>query len=130
MSVAPILALREAIVTHLRADSAVTSASIGQRSYGEKLPANPTWPYLHYGMSDAVPGFEITAPLHVFSKDPYTDDVNMVAETVGNSLDGKVLDLGSGRKAYLTWEGVRMVGGDDEWHAVVTIGARVPRDCA
>lgn len=129
MSVAPILALRKAIVARLIADSAVTSTAIGERSYGEKVPARPTWPYLHYGMSDAVPGFEITAPLHIFSKDPYTDDVNVVAETVGNSLDGRVLSLGDGRKAYLTWEGVRIVGGDDEWHAVVNIGARVPRDC-
>lgn len=129
MSVAPILALRKAIVTHLRADSAVTSTSIGARSYGEKVPARPTWPYLHYGMSDAVPGFDITAPLHIFSKDPFTDDVNAVAEIVGASLEDKVLTLGDGRKAYLTWLGVRMVGGDDEWHAVVTIGAKVPRDC-
>lgn len=130
MSVAPILALRKAIVTHLRADTAVTSTAIGERSYGERPPKAPGWPFLMYGMSDAQPGYEINAPLHIFSKDPFTDDVNAVAEAVGASLDGAVMMLGDGRKAYLTWAGVRVVGSEEEWHSIVTISARVPRDCA
>lgn len=128
MSVAPILALRKAIIAHLRADSAVLATGIGARSYGEKPPTPPTWPFLQYGMSDAVPT-EIAAPLHIFSKNAYTDDLNTIAETVGASLDGKTIVLGDGRRAHLTWEGVRTVQGDDEWHAVVNIGATVPRDC-
>jgi hypothetical protein len=128
MSVAPILMLRRAIIAHLRADAAVTATAIGARSYGEKAPAQPTWPFLRYGMSDAVPG-DIAAPLHIFSKDPFTDDVNSIAEAVGASLDGKVLTLTDGRKAYLTWTGTRTLAGEDEWQAIVTLSARVPREC-
>ncbi len=129
MSVAPILALRKAITAHLRADTDVLATAIGARSYGERPPAEPDFPFLMYGMSDAQPGYDITAPLHVFSRDPFTDDVNAIAEVVGAALDGKVLALADGRKAYLTWASVRIVGDEEEWHAVVTISARVPRDC-
>jgi hypothetical protein len=129
MSVAPILMLRRAIVAHLRADAGVTATSIGARFYGERAPAQPTWPFGRYGMSDATPGADIAAPLHIFSKDPFTDDVNSVAEAVAASLDGKVLALADGSKAYLTWSGTRTVAGEDEWQAIVTIAARVPRNC-
>lgn len=128
--VPPILGLRKAIVTHLRADATVTATSIGERIYGEKAPANPTSPFARYGVSDAQPGYEIDAPLHVFSKDPFTDDVNAVAEAIGTSLDGKVLRLEDGRKAYLTWKNTRVVASDaDEWHAIVGFTARIPGAC-
>lgn len=129
MSVAPVLAVRRAIVTHLRADSTVTSTAVGTRIYGERSPAQPTWPFVRYGVSDALPGHEITASLHIYSKADYTDDVNAIAEAIGNSLDDKVLDLGGDDKAYLSWAGQQLVGDSEEWHAVVTISARIPREC-
>jgi len=129
MSVAPILALRQAIVTHLRADAAVTATAVGTRIYGERAPANPQSPFARYGVSDALPGFDISAPIHIFSKAEFTDDVNSIAEAIGRSLDGAVLDLSDDRKAYLSWEGQRVVGSEEEWHAIVTIGARIPRSC-
>lgn len=130
MSVAPILGLRKAVVAHLRGDSAVAATSVGTRIYGERAPAPPTWPFARYGASDAEPGHEITAPLHIFSKDPFTDDVNAIAEAVAASLDGRALTLAGGRKAYLTWAGTRVVASDaDEWHAIVSFSAVVPRDC-
>jgi hypothetical protein len=131
MAVAPILALRRAIVTHLRADSTVTSSAVGTRIYGERSPETPTWPFVRYGVSEADPGFDITLPLHVFSKDPYTDDVDAIAEAIAASLDDTVLSLGDGRKAYLTWSGTRVQASTpDEWHAIVSVRASVPRDCA
>jgi hypothetical protein len=133
MSAAPILALRRAVVTHLRADATVTATAIGSRIHGERAPATPTWPFARYGSSDATPGFEIEAPVHVFSKNEFTDDVNAIAEAIGNSLDGAVLALSGGRKAYMTWLGVRVVGDgteQSEWHAIVSFRATVPRDCA
>ncbi len=131
MAVAPILALRRAIVTHLRADSAVIATAVGTRTYGERAPESLTWPFVRYGVSEADQGFDITAPLHVFSKDPFTDDVDAIAEAIAESLDGKVLSLGDGRKAYLTWAGTRVQASTpDEWHAIVSVRAAVPRDCA
>jgi hypothetical protein len=133
MSVAPVLALRKAIVTHLRADAAVTATSVNTRIYGERTPNNPTFPFARYGASDALPGFDITAPLHVFSKDAFTDDLNAIAEAIGNSLDGKTLTLTGFGKAYLSWQGTRVISDGteaSEWHAIVTMGAMVPRDCA
>lgn len=128
MSVAPILGLRRAIVTHLRADSTVTSTAVGTRIHGEKAPTTPTWPFVRYGVSEAS-GDEISVPLHVFSKDDFTDDVNAIAEAIGNSLDEITLTLGDSRKAYLSWAGVTVMGDPEEqsaWHAVVTISAKVP----
>lgn len=131
MSVAPILALRKAIVAHLLADNTVTSTAVDERIYGERAPANPTFPFVRYGASDAVPGHDVTAPLHIFSKAAFTDDVNAIAQTIAESLDGVTLTLGDGRKAHLTWAGTRVVGGIEasEWHAIVTIAARIARDC-
>lgn len=131
MAVAPILGLRRAIVTHLRADAAVTATAVGSRIYGERAPASPTWPFVRYGVSDAA-GDSISVPLHVFSKDDFTDDVNAIAEAMGASLDEKVLTLGDGRKAYLAWQSVTVMGDAEEqsaWHAVVTVQARIPHGC-
>lgn len=130
MSVAPILGLRQAIVTHLRADTNVTSTSVGTRIYGEKSPANLTWPFARYGTSDAVPGHEIEAPIHVFSKAEFTDDVNAITEAISASLDGAVLTLADNRKAYLRWTGTRVVPNEAaEWHAIIGFRATVPREC-
>jgi hypothetical protein len=129
MSVAPTLALRKAIVAHLRSDTAVTATALGQRIYGARPPAEPQWPFMRYGTADAVPGYVITAPLHVFSKADYDDDVTAMAEAIGQSLDGKVLALSDGRRAHLVWAGVRVMGDASEWHAVVSVTATVPRDC-
>lgn len=132
MAVAPILGLRKAIVTHLRADVGVTGTAVGARIYGERAPASPTWPFVRYGVSDAS-GDTISVPLHVFSKDDFTDDVNAIAEAIGLSLDEKTLVLGDGRKAYIAWVGMNggMPDGEEQsaWHTVVTVQARIPHGC-
>ncbi len=133
MSIAPILSLRRAIVTHLRADSTVTSTAVGQRIYGERAPAAPVWPFVRYGQSDAVPGFQITAPIHVFSKAEYTDEAAEIAEIIGASLSGKVLALDDGRKARLRYAGHQIIPDAAEasaWHAIVRIEANVIAECA
>jgi hypothetical protein len=130
MSVAPILGLRRAIVSHLRADVAVTSTSVGQRIYGERTPATLTWPFARYGVSDAS-GEDIIVPVHIFSKDAFTDDVNAIAEAIAGSLDERTLALGDDRRAYIAWETSRLVASDEhEWHSIVTFSARIPKDCA
>lgn len=133
MSVAPILGLRRAIITHLRADSSVTALVPSARIYGERAPATLTWPFVRYGVSDAVPGYDITVPISVFSKSDYTDEAAAIGETIGASLDSAVLTLSDGRKAVLRYVGMRLIPDADEtaaWHGIVTIGARVARDCA
>jgi hypothetical protein len=133
MSIAPILSLRKAVVTHLRADSSVTGTSVGSRIYGEKAPAPDklVWPFARYGISDAVPGHEIDAPIHVFSKAEFTDDVNAITEAISLSLDGAVLSLSDGRDAYVHWSGTRIVANDaQEWHAIVGFKATIPRGCS
>lgn len=132
MSVAPILGLRRAIITHLRADSSVTSTALGNRIYGERAPATPTWPFMRYGVSDAMPGYDIAVPLSVFSKADYTDEAAAIGEAIGASLDGKALTLGDGRVAHLYFRGMQMLSepDGDGWHAVVSIGARVARNCS
>lgn len=136
MSVAPILGLRKAIVTHLRADTIVTtlgSPALGARIYGERTPATLTWPFVRYGQSDARRGFEITAPIHVFSKATHTDEVAAIAEAIGNSLDGVVLTLADGRKARLLYISHQVFPDAAEasaWHALVRVDANVVLECA
>jgi hypothetical protein len=131
MSVFPVLALRQAAVRHLRADLSVTGTGIADRLFGERVRAEPTWPFARCGMIDAA-GEDGVMPWHIFSKDDFTDDVNGIAEAIGKSLDGATLQLGDGQRAYLTWQGVMLAGDRDEasaWHATVRIGVRVPRSC-
>lgn len=139
MSVAPILGLRKAIITHLRADASVTSLgtpALAARIYGERTPAEKVWPFVRYGQSDALAGYEITAPIHVFSKAEFTDEVAQIAEAIGNSLDpddrGLVLVLSDGRLARLRYLGHQVIPDAAEataWHAIVRIGANVVKEC-
>lgn len=136
MKAAPILEVRRAIVTRLRADASVTalgSPALGQRIYGERTPATLTWPFVRYGQSDAVSslGYDITAPIHVFSKAAFTDEAGDISEAIGASLDNLVLTL-DGRKAYLQYLGHQIIpdaAEADAWHGVVRIGARVAAEC-
>ena len=133
MAVAPILLLRRAIVAHLRADATVTALIPAARIYGARSPATPVWPFVRYGVSDAVPAYEITAPLHVFSKADFTDEAVLIADAIGNSLDEQVLGMSDGRNAHLRWAGARVIPDAAEasaFHAIVTIAATVARECA
>jgi hypothetical protein len=136
MKAAPILEVRRGIVTHLRADPAVTSLgtpALDARIYGERTPATLTWPFVRYGQSDAVFGWDVSAPIHVFSKTDYTDEVSAISEAIGESLDDVVLAFADGRKAHLRYLGHLIIPDGAEasaWHGIVRIGARVAVECA
>lgn len=132
MKVAPILGLRRAIVSHLRADATVTALVPAARLYGERVPAEPDWPFMRYGQSDAGPGFEIVAPIHVFSKAEFPDEAAEIGEAIGASLENRTLTLGDGRRAHLRWLSGQIIPDAAEasaWHAIVRIGATVAAEC-
>lgn len=128
------LPLRQAIVTRLRADPNVTAVIPAAQVYGERTPATLTWPFVRYGQSD-VGQTSGSVPLHVFSKAEFTDEAATIAAAIVESLDGKRLDLGDGRKADLNWPeaaGTQIIPDGDEadaWHAIVRFNVTVPRTC-
>lgn len=124
------LPLRQAIVTALRADTGLTA--ITERIYGERVLADPTFPFVRYGVSDTVPqrgacwdGSRINVPIHSFSKADFTDEVAQMNAAVALALDGKVLALDGG-KAHLRWTGSRIIPDASEasaWHGIVSFEA-------
>ena len=132
MSAAPILLMRRAVVAHLRADAVVTSLLPSGRIYGERPESNAVRPFMRYGMSDSVPGYDVTAPLHIFSGSDFTDEIARIIEEIQASLDGAVLTLESGEKIYMRVTSTRIIPDAAEqnaWHGVVTVKGHIPRDC-
>jgi hypothetical protein len=135
MSAPPILALRRAIVAHLKADIALTALLPSARIFGERSTEG-SWPFSRIGELEAVPGHEIGGAIHVFSKGDFTDEVAAILERIGTSLDDQVLYLGDepfeGPKANVTLVRTRIIPDGAEqsaWHGIATISATVPKDC-
>lgn len=131
MSVPPILGTRQVVIEHLKADATLTALLPEGRIFGERADADVRWPYSRFGEPDARPG-DISFPIHVFSKERFTDQVNAIAEAIGHSLHGAVLELDDGRKINVAFVSTRTVpdGRDpDAWHAIVTFAATIARDC-
>lgn len=127
----PTLPLRQAIVAHLRADSAMTAVLAADHLHGERTPATVEWPFVRYGQAEIgqTGGF---VPLHAFSKATFTDEVATIAAALVASLDGVTLILTDGRKATLDWGGTQVIpdaAEADAWHAIVRMGVTVPRTC-
>lgn len=135
MSAPPILALRRSIVAHLKADATVVAVLPAARQFGERSTAG-SWPFSRVGELEGEPGHEIVGAIHVFSKAEFTDEVWLILERIGESLDSAVLYLGDapgeGPKANLELVRTRVIPDAAEqsaWHGIATIRARVERDC-
>lgn len=132
----PTLLARQAIVTHLRGDTDVTSTDVTE-IYGERTPTPPElqWPFARYGQSD----FGQTSgrvPIHVFSKKQKTDQLGTIMAAIVESLGGKTLTLDDGRKMRLTYPdagGSQIIPDAAEasaWHGIVRFDALIVRECA
>jgi hypothetical protein len=135
MAVDPTLPLRQAVIRTLRADDALTALLPAERIYGERSPAELTWPFVRYGQADIgqVGG---SLPIHVFSKQQFTDEAASIASAIVDALDGRSLALDGGRKATLTWpeaSGTQIIPDSaeaDAWHAIIRFDVMIPRACA
>lgn len=122
----PALSLRQKVVVALKNDAALIAKVPVARIYGEYPGATPARPFVRYGEDDANPrrvscweGAEIAFPVHSFSAQPFTDEVRQIDAAIVAALDGKVLDLGDGLKATITWAGTQLLrdGADaNAWH--------------
>ena len=132
MRVAPILETRRKTVAHLKADMLVTAQISSGRIYGERTPETVGWPFVRMGEFEGEPGFAVIGNVHVFSKSAFTDEVNSLVETIGESLDSAVLTLDDGRRAHLVVERTRILPDPEEqsaWHGILSIRATISKDC-
>lgn len=129
----PTLPARQEIVTHLRADTNVTTTDVGNRVYGERTPADKEWPFALYeadfGQTDG------TVRLHVFSKAKFSDQVAKIMAAMVTSLGGKTLVMPDDRKLRLTYpeaNGSQILPDGAEanaWHGIVRFNAFIVLEC-
>jgi hypothetical protein len=134
------LALRKAIITHLRADADVTALVPAERIYPPKTPADPVWPFIRYGVPTKLPerascmdGSRILLTVHAFSQEPSEDEAVQIGAALAASLDGEdgkglVLDLSGNysARATITYTGGQTLQDPEvagAWHEVVNFEA-------
>lgn len=103
----PTLELQGAIVTRLKAHSAVTTL-IAQRVYDE-VPPNAAFPYVSFGPSDEISddaecinGFEVTMQLDAWSRAVGFPECRQIADAVRQALHNYEFNLSS--NALVTFE--------------------------
>jgi len=121
------LELRKQVVAHLRAWPTLTALVSASRIYGEQPPADPTWPFIRYGLAVSGP-YEATGPLegsthrvtlHAFVHGPYTDDCHRVATEIVAAMQGLTLMQSL---IDMQWVGTQVFRDTDEadgYHAAV-----------
>jgi hypothetical protein len=126
MALDPSLLLRQAIVTHLKADAALLALVPADRIFGEQPGALPDRPFVRYGEDESRPrrsscwdGATVDFPVHAFSADKFTDEVKAMSAAISAALDGLVIELSPAITARLQWLGSQVMrdGGDpNAWH--------------
>lgn len=125
------LPARRTIIAFLKDQSAVT-AKVDQRVHA-RVPADPTWPYVRYGVDDTGPyratgidGTEIAIMLHAFATGETDDECRDLAAALSGTLDGRVLDLtaeaGFPARLHMRWtrtQVLRDIDRVDGWHGLV-----------
>lgn len=128
------LFLRRAIVTHLRADSALValgSPALAERIYGPRSPGTLTWPFVRVNVSDEGPlrkGTTIRVTVHAFSKAQFDDEVSSINAALTASLEDEVLTLSPGYTAYMRWLGSQVIpdaAEADAYHGVNSFDATI-----
>lgn len=135
MALEPSLQLREAIVTLLKADTALVALlATADKVFGEYPGAQPDRPFVRYGEDDTAPnrsacweGAVVAFPVHAFSAQKYTDEVKGLNAAIVAALDGKTVDLEDAGKATIIWQGSQVLrdGADpNAWHGFNRFEAR------
>ena len=145
MSVDHNLQLRRAILPMLKAEPVIASLT-GGRVYSESPASLPDFPFIRYGNSDGTPtewscaeGSENAITVHVFSREPGTDECARLRKAVVRALDQKTRqlevdpDTGSSATAVdirVTFLPALFRDSDDvaAWHGVVNVAATVVED--
>ncbi|WP_022697926.1 DUF3168 domain-containing protein [Euryhalocaulis caribicus] len=127
------LKLRQAIVSRLLADAAVSDA-VEARVYGLRTPATRKFPFIRYDGPIAAPfeatghhdGSEHDVTLHAFTKGEDEDDCHALAAAIVASLSADTLPLDGLGLISLDWLDTQViVDGDDTqaFHAIIRLEA-------
>lgn len=132
------LYVRRAILTRLKAQGSATRAVVGERSYGPKPPAKPTFPFTRYGAATIVPmratgldGSRVSITINGFAKGSDDGAVSAIEAAVVADLDRAALPLDAPFPAKLvdvSWEGTTHLQDRDNpeaWQAVMRFAATV-----
>jgi hypothetical protein len=106
-----ILPLREAIVSHLKADASFTAKQSADAIHGMRQPAETAWP---------------------FTKGAFENECAEIQSAMVESLDGKTLALESGVVARLSWRNSQLIPDAAEanaWHGITHFAATIAQ-CA
>lgn len=135
------LHVRRAVISRLKADAAV-SAIVGDRVFAV-ASAEPTWPFVRYGVAVALPrrascldGARLSLSLHAFAKDSDDvdglDQVQELAAAIASALDGASVDLADApydaRLYDIAWLTTQTIEDSEEasaFHAIVQLEASV-----
>lgn len=97
------LPLREALITHLRQDVALTALVPATNIHGERVPANQAKPYIALSRMDVeafqaqcVDGGRIPIRLHTFADGEDSSTVTKISAALSSSLDDAQLALDEG----------------------------------
>lgn len=89
------LDVRKSIVANLKAFAPLTARISAARIYGEEAPADPQWPFIRYGLSDAAAfeatgwdGSEHDVAIHAFVNGPYTDNIEKAVTQIVEAMKG------------------------------------------
>jgi hypothetical protein len=129
------LPLRQAVITHLRADAGMLAELPAARIYGMRQQADTAWPFTRYGATDTIPqraqcwdGQIVNLTLHVFSKGQFEDECAQISAAIVAALGDAVLTLGDvdATKAHFRWRSSQIVPDAAEaaaWHGIVRLEA-------
>lgn len=133
MSAPPLLACRQAVVRTMAEDAVLTATTIGDRIYGERTePKKLRWPFIRCDGFDAIPQWQVSGLVHIFSKGPFADEAHTITEIVAQLFDARSIDLQNGSRAFVNVDRSRIIpdGAEaDAWHGIVSLTMNVPKDC-
>lgn len=131
MTVDLTLPLRKAVVEHLRGYAPLV-ALWDQRFYGERPPAQLTFPFGRYGWDDLAPfnpscisGGRVGVTIHTFDQSQDTSKIKLINAAVITALDDTKLDLDGGGWCYdLTFVRAQTLpDGPDGFHGILQFNA-------
>jgi hypothetical protein len=128
------LALRQAIVEKLKANGSAVAGLVEGRVYGQKSPADPTFPFVRYGVPSTspyeatgwFPGSSHSIALHAFSQGPGEDKCAALAAAIVAELEDDDLPLEDVGLVAIEWVSTQVLpdlGATDAWHAVIRFSA-------
>lgn len=122
-------------MAHLKTFAPLTSLVSAVRIYPEEAPANPTWPFIRYGLPIASEfeatgwdGHEQEVTIHAFANGPGSDNLARIAKQVVEAMKSWVPDgLGIAAAEWTATDTLRdsPEAEQSKYHAVIRFNVAV-----